>query len=398
MSQSPKEVTIYELLSENRRIQAAVRSRIDELQHQLTTTHALIHVLNSGKEAPGVEPLLGASDLLFKSQQENRDPIALLFSQKFRWSPRAVRQLKRQAESMGVTPVSPPSCAAEWRVVADAVNYESKSTVFVDGLQCFLHYHHEVVPAQETFSSVEDEIISSFRPSSGNWRTLVTEILRTCGRRRTVFQLAERYRKITRHAYDCTNIPEEVVEEADRMVTDEPDVTMQKLVKYIAGVNAEQRHSLVAVESLKRALVQRRIKTTAPEDFLRQCVLATMLSDRDYVYFPESRRILIDLLQCDILIFVDAATRFKWRFSQISTEEAASRLSSTVEEMKQRVLYSVLRWHDEVYKSNFLRLSVNLFGNRDCACVCFQIAREYERRRKRLLPYHLALISPEESM
>ncbi|ESL11868.1 hypothetical protein TRSC58_00373 [Trypanosoma rangeli SC58] len=384
-----------ELLRENRRLQSHVRSLLGRIGAQLVLADTLLLSLRyrelEKRQGNRNEPLGADLDTWFSFRCGSQvcapalrmqpPPYCQGLSPKFRWSHRATRSMKRQVERLGLDTgeVGDP---AQWQVVADAVNYDSKSTQCIDSFQCFLHYQQEVVVSPEPFSSAEDNYIDAYIPGTGRWGQLVADILRQFGRRRTVFQVAERYRKLKREMYEYSGLLDvatwQKVEALMRGVaTPEAELVLDCSCRLNLGCTIPWPTE----EAIRKSFLWHRKPQRNGDALMLRNIYAVLLSDGVYFASRETREIAVRLLGFEPLDLRETIARVRWRYGQISVEEAAARLASSVDEMKERVLAKVLRWYDSVYTSDFFRLSVAVFGQRDAALTCFRIAREYERCR-----------------
>ncbi|EKF33689.1 hypothetical protein MOQ_002440 [Trypanosoma cruzi marinkellei] len=398
---STKEEALDRLLRENRRLQSYIRSLIEAIEVRRVLTDNVLFTLRRREAAqrqPNRNELLGTDlDLWFKfcCGSQMYAPASCMqppwycnaFAPNFRWSPRAKMLMKRQVELLGLENWEEGD-STQWQIVADAVNYDSSSTRSVDGFQCFLQYQQEVTASPDPFSSTEDNLIDMHDPVSDRWGKLVDEVLQRVGRRRTVFQVAERYRKLKRERYEYNgllNNTDWVKIEALLRSTATPGAEL--FLECLCRLNMGRKIPWLTEDSIRRTFLWYQATRISGDAPMLRNIYAVLLSNGDYFSSREAREIGLRLLGCDLLDLREASARARWRYAQISEEAAAARLSSSVSEIKERVLAKVLRWHDSVYASDFFRLSINLFGQRDGALACFHISRDYERRRRKVAPH-----------
>ncbi|KAF5218175.1 hypothetical protein ECC02_008887 [Trypanosoma cruzi] len=396
-----KEETLDRLLRENRRIQSYVRSLIEAIEVRRVLTDNVLFALmrrEAAQRQPNRNELLRADvDLWFKfcCGSQMYAPASLMrppwychaFAPNFRWSHRAKRLMKRQVELLGLDNWEEGN-SAQWQVVANAVNYDSSSTRSVDGFQCFLQYYQEVIASPDPFSSTEDNLIDMHDPVSGRWGKLVDDILQRIGCRRTVFQVAERYRKLKRelYEYNCLLYNTDWVK-IEALLRSNATPEAELFLECSCRLNMGRKIPWLTEDSIRRTFMWYQATRVSGDALMLRNIYAVLLSNGDYFSSREAREIGVRLLGCDPLDLREAIARARWRYAQISEEVAAARLSSSVPEIKERVLAKVLRWHDSVYASDFFRLSINLFGQRDGALACFRISRDYERRRRKTAPH-----------
>ncbi|ORC93850.1 uncharacterized protein TM35_000017270 [Trypanosoma theileri] len=398
-----KIAAIEKLLLENRKIQDHVNSMICNIEFRLVVINTLFLSLRTRRrkrnETNETESLGTNIDTWFRFTCGSRvyaPPLCVhpsyhchALAPRFRWNQRAIRSLKRQVERMELGANTKRDLTL-WQVVADAVNYDSKATLCVDGFQCYLHYQQLVKASASFFSPEEDQYIAEYNPGSKPWTQLVTDILHIFGCSRTAFQVAQRYRKLKREKYEYTIIPDKddtwlrICTEISNNIVPETEV----LVQYSIKMNIGRKIPWVTEESICKAISHRRVlMDDTKETLMQRNIYAVLLSDQNYASSGEVRLIFLRLLQCDPLDMVDALSRARWRFSQVSLEQAAQRLASSLQDVRERILARVLRWYETVYTSDFFKVSLDIFGQRDGALACFIISRDYERQRRRATPY-----------
>ncbi|KEG11448.1 hypothetical protein DQ04_02611070 [Trypanosoma grayi] len=406
---------VDKLLHENREMQAHVYAMIQTIELHITSTDALRLALKrphvTKKETGTHELLRSDSDTIFQFRCNSHVHAAPLQTQppqhcfalapKFRWNQRATRSLKRQVDRVGLDAweVKDP---ARWQVVADAVNYDSKATQSVDDFQCYQHYQQMVAASSDRYSVEEDHLITGNDYVRGQWDHIAADIFKRFGHRRTIFQVAQRYRKLKRELYECTRISDDeedsgtvwktietVILANDDVYAASPGASpeTEAIAECALQINAGRTMPWVTEDSIRKALVWRRVSHGDADTLMRQNIYAILLSGEDYSSSREAREVGMRVLHCDPLGMSEASNRARWRYTQITLEEAAERLASSLTDMKERILAKALRWYDVVYASDFFRLSMNLFGQRDGALACFLVSREYERRRRRALPH-----------
>ncbi|AAZ10628.1 uncharacterized protein TEOVI_000660400 [Trypanosoma equiperdum] len=393
-------VALETLLQANRRLQTHLRERIDDIAHRLASMAALIRALRAEGVRPKIvnrtTPLMRADqDIVFKFYYCNMVYAPPLFGRlqhnvlpllsKPRWGHRAVQHLKRQADCLGLG-ANAESYTKQWHTVADALNYDSSRVKPVSAFQCYLHFRHTMATSQEPFSHEEDVIIYKHVPEPGMWKQLERKILEKCGRRRSAFQLAGRHQKLLSCDYQCTDFSEDVLKQAVSLIDDDGDLTSRALIDFVMKLNAGHKLPWVTVEAIARAARDYGQSLLTEDEHLRRSIHLVLLSDADYTTSSEAKALLVRTLHWNLM--VSNAERFcvKYRYSQISLEEAANRLSSSVSDVRNRILSAVLLRHNSVYNTHFANVSMTLFGNRDAAMICFVVSREYERSRKRMLP------------
>lgn len=398
-----KAAAIEKLLFENRKIQEYVHSMICNIEFHLVVMNTLFLSLRARRKKRNgtneTESLGTNIDTWFRFTcgsrvcapplQVNPSHHCLVLAPRFRWNQRAIRSLKRQVDRMelGANTKRDPT---QWQVVADAVNYDSKSTLCVDGFQCYLHYQQLITASPTPFSSEEDQYIAEHNPASKLWTQLIVDILHIFGRSRTTFQVAQRYRKLKRESYEYTIVPDK--DDAWSIIYTEMSKNTVPgtgvLVEYSMRINVGRKIPWVTEESIYKALSVRRVlNNDTTETLMRRNIYAVLLSDQNYASSGEVRLIFLRLLQFDPIDMAEAFSRARWRFSQVSLEQAAQRLASSLQDMKERILARVLRWYETVYASDFFKVSLDIFGQRDGALVCFIISRDYERQRRTATPY-----------
>lgn len=395
------EETVDSLLRENRNLQAYVGSLIRAIELRFAFADALLRSLRgrdgkrgrANRDAPPGAERDGCFKFCWRSRvfapplpvRPPRQSFAL--APKYRWNRRATGSLKRQAERMGLDTCSVQDFA-RWQSVADAINYDSKAAQCVGAIQCFQHYQQAVTASAESFSPAEDFFIQKSAPACGRWAQLVADIFSQFGHRRTVFQLAERCRKLKRDLYEFSGVLD-----SNTWRTIEPTLLGDRtpgsevLVDCVCRINAARSIPWVTEESIRKTLANNRSPHNDGDDSLLQNIRAVLLSEEDYASSRAARRIVVRLLGCDPLDIYEPWTRARGRYAQISVEEVAERLAASVPDLRERVLAKVLRWHKSVYASDFFQVSLDLLGQRDGAMACFLIAREYERRGRRIVPY-----------
>ncbi|KAH9577580.1 hypothetical protein LSM04_008626 [Trypanosoma melophagium] len=398
-----KAAVIERLLLENKKIQEYVNSMICNIEFRLVVINTLFLSLRKRhrkRNGTNEKESLGTNvDTFFRFTCGSRVYAPLLcvhpsyhclaLAPRFRWNQRAIRSLKRQVERLELD-VNAKRDSTRWQVVADAVNYDSNATLCVNGFQCYLHYQQLTIASPDPFSLEEDQYIVEHIPTNKLWSQLIADILHIFGHSRTAFQLAQRYRKLRRDRYEQTMIPDKddawsiICTEISNNIVPETEL----LVEYSIKMNIGRNIPWITEEAICKTLSLRRIlKDYTKEGLMRRNIYAVLLSDQNYTSSEEVRLIFLRLLQCNPIDMIEAFSRARWRFSQISLEQAAQRLASSLEDMRERILARVLRWYETVYASDFFRVSLDIFGQRDGALACFIISRDYERQRRRATPY-----------